>query len=176
VAGCIIFGMRNAIGGLLISLTILLPAQQPKPALSFNFNNIGFSANGRWVQGDLQGNAEYPNEVRFNCERSTKLCIEATASYFDGHPHVSIEYFQITKWDASGIVAVSSDSLCIMRNITISFSDKTIVEMRSAKPLDKKKLLESCKFFVDNGTGLSRLVIENSEEWNRNPYGEEAHK
>jgi hypothetical protein len=64
----------------------------------------------------------------------------------------------------------------MQRNVTISFSNKTIVEMRSAKSLDKRKLLESCKFFVDNGTSLSRLVIKNSEEWNTNPYGEVAHR
>jgi hypothetical protein len=170
------FGMRNLKYGAVILLCVLLHAQEAKPPLSFNFNNIGFSANGRWVSGNSQDKEGYPNEVEFNCERGTKLCTEATAAYFDGHPHVSIEYFQIKKWDSSGIVASSSDSLCILSNVTISFGNKTIVEMRSAKVLDKKKLLESCKFFVDNGTGLSRLIIKNSEEWNTNPYGEVAHR
>jgi hypothetical protein len=168
--------MRNILCGVLILLSGLVHAQEAKPTLTFNFNNIGFSANGRWVSGDSKGNASYPNEVEFNCERGTRLCTEATAAYYDGHPHVSIEYFQIDRWDASGIAASSSDSICVRRNVIISFSNKTVVETQTAKAMDKKKLLESCKFFGDNGTELSRLVIKNSPEWMSDPYGETAHR
>jgi hypothetical protein len=160
----------------IIFLAVLSRAQEAKPPLYFNFNNIGFSAVGSWVSGDTTNNAGRPSEVEINCERVAKLCTEATATYYDGHPHVSIDYFQIGRWDSDGILASSSDSLCVLRNVSISFSNKTIVETRSAKSLDKKKLLESCKFFVDNGMELSRLVIKNSEEWNTNPYGEVAHR
>ena len=157
-------------------LSVLSRAQETKPPLSFNFNSIGFSANGRWVAGDTKNREGYPNEVEFNCERGTKLCTEATAAYYGGHPHVSIEYFQVTKWDKDGIIANSSDSLCVVRDVIISFTNKTIVETHSAKSLDKKKLLESCKFFADDRGGLSRLVIKNSDEWIANPYGEVAHR
>jgi len=168
--------MKKLTIGFIIFLSVLSRAQEAKPPLYFNFNNIGFSAIGMWVSGGAKDDAGHPSEAEINCERVAKLCTEATATYYDGHPHVSIEYFQVRKWDSNGIVASSSDSLCMQRNVTISFSNKTIVEMRSAKSLDKRKLLESCKFFVDNGTSLSRLVIKNSEEWNTNPYGEVAHR
>jgi hypothetical protein len=168
--------MKKLTIGFIIFLSVLSRAQEAKPPLYFNFNNIGFSATGRWVSGDTKDDAGRPTEVEINCERVAKLCTEATATYFDGHPHVSIDYFQISRWDSEGILAGSSDSLCVLRKVSISFSNKTIVETHSAKNLDKKKLLESCKFFVDNGTELSRLVIKNSEEWNTNPYGEVAHR
>ena len=171
-----IFAMRNVIIGTLFSLSVLLHAEQAKPPLYFNYNNIGFSATGRWMPADSRDKAAFPREVEIDCERNTKLCTEAIAEYTDGQLHVSIDYLQIEKWDSNGIVASSSDSLCTLRNVTISFGDKTIVETLSAKSLDKKKLLESCKFFGDRSSATSRLVVRNSNEWIADPYGEGSNK
>src|SRR5580692_4885947 len=125
---------------------LILPAQAQttKPPLYFNHSNDGFSANGRWVPADAKQKAAFPTEVELDCDRITKSCVEATAEYYSGHPHVSIDYLQIDKWDTNGITASSSSGICMVRNVAISFGDKTIVQTVSSKTLDQEKL-KACK-------------------------------
>lgn len=174
-SGATITDMRSLRIGLAFFLILSAQAQTAKPPLYFNHNNDGFSANGRWIPADTKQTAAFPTEVELDCDRITKSCVEATAEYYSGHPHVSIDYLQIDKWDTNGITASSSSGICMVRNVTISFSDKTIVQTVSSKTLDQEKL-KACKLLGANATELERFVIKNSAQWISDPYGESLSK
>lgn len=166
--------MRHLLLGLSICL-LSAQAQKAKPPLYFYFDGLGFSANGRWISADPKQKGAFPSEVQLECNRSTKLCTEATAEYFSGHPHVSIDYLNIERWDANGIVASGSGSICMIRMLTISFADKTIVQAISSKVLSEEKRT-ACKFLSASGTELEKFVIKNSDAWVSDPYGESLSK
>ena len=82
---------------------------------------------------------QFPSETQINCDRQSKTCIAATAEYSSGHPHVSIEYFQLLKWDVDGIIATSNDAVCMQRTLLISFPNKAISISGMLKGLPKEK-------------------------------------
>src|SRR5271169_5923915 len=96
---------------LLILFSVPLSAQ--KPTLYFAGDNKDFSTRGRWVPSNAKEKAAYPSETQIDCQRQTNSCTEATAEYFSGHPHVTIDYFEIVKWDENGILATSADGICM---------------------------------------------------------------
>ena len=85
----------------------------------FGVDRTSFYADGRESE-----KTQFPSETQINCDRQSKTCIAATAEYYSGHPHVSIEYFQLLKWDVDGIIATSNDAVCMQRTLLISFPNK----------------------------------------------------
>jgi hypothetical protein len=158
----------------LVMLTATLSAQQKTPNLYFFVDANGFSANGRWVPADSKDKAAYPSETEIDCIRETKKCIEATADYSYGHPHVTVNYYDIVKWDGDGIIATSSALQCTINTIIVSFPSRNITEKSSLKKLDGG-MKDLCKFFKVE-TETSRFIIKNSDQWNADPYGESLHK
>ncbi|PWT82922.1 MAG: hypothetical protein C5B58_07340 [Acidobacteria bacterium] len=129
-----------------------------------------FVSSGRWVPSNPKDKAAFPSEVEIDCDAQTRMCIEATAEYFAGHPHVSIDYFDIMKWDANGIVASSSSAICMTRTILVSFADKSISDTHSEKVLDKDKK-GACASIRASGTETDVFVVKGSDKWEADPYG-----
>jgi hypothetical protein len=155
---------------LVMLVTASLSAQKTKPNLYFAGDQNAFSTNGRWVPSDAKEKAAYPSETQIDCQRQTNTCTEATAEYFSGHPHVTLDYFEIIKWDENGIIATSADGICMTETMIISFADKKISNTHSVKHMDKDKR-EACKAFGAGETSTDNFIIKNSEGWLANPYG-----
>jgi len=160
---------------LLSLLVMVVHAQTAGRNIYFNFDNNDFSANGRWVPSNSKEKPAYPSEIELDCDRLNRSCTEATAEYYSGHPHVSISYLHIDRWDANGIVASDLQPICMFRTVTISFADKTVTGTWSAKVLNKDKA-QACRTLGATGTNSERLILKNSTEWMSDPYGESLHK
>jgi hypothetical protein len=146
-------------------------AQQTKPALHFGVKDDSFYTSGRWVPSDPKDKAAHPSEVEIDCNGQQKICIEATAEYYSGHPHVSIDYLDITKWDTNGIIATSSSGICMTRTVLISFATMSISDTHSLKVLDKN-VKGACAYFGASDTEIDIFVVKGSDKWEANPYGE----
>jgi len=135
----------------------------------FSVDQTSFYADGRESE-----KSQFPSETQINCDRQSNTCIAATAEYYYGHPHVSIEYFQLLKWDADGIIA-TSDAICMQRTMIVSFPNKAISISAMLKSLPKEKI-EACKIFGASKPYTDVFVLKNSPEWNKDPYGESKDK
>lgn len=168
--GVSIRAMWKSFAGLLLTISLAAGAQTAKPNLYFAFDKNSFSSTGRWIPSDTKDKAANPAETEIDCDRLSRTCIEASAEYYGGHPHVSIDYFEITKWDADGIVARSSSGICMTRTLLISFADKSLSDTHAAKVMDKDKA-DACASFGASGTEIDVFVVKNSPKWQSNPYG-----
>jgi hypothetical protein len=140
-------------------------AQRSAPKVHFSFDNSSFYADGRESE-----KSEFPSETQINCDRPGKTCIAASAEYYSGHPHVSIEYFRVLKWDADGIIAIS-DALCMQRTMIVSFPNRGISVSGALKTLPKEKT-EACETLGASKPYTDVFVLKNSPQWNKDPYGE----
>ncbi|HWT66117.1 MAG TPA: hypothetical protein VN151_08380 [Terracidiphilus sp.] len=161
-------------------LLLMLPsmcanAQKIEPNLYFFMDSNSFSGTGRWVPSNSNEKAAYPSETEIDCNRISKTCIEATAEYYSGHPHVSVAYFAIVTWDAQQIIATSSDAICMVQTIIVSVPDKTISETHSIKKMSPEKA-QACETFGASGTQTDVFVVKNSPRWKSDPYGESSNK
>ena len=99
------------------------------PTLYFSVDRSSFSAEGSWVPANPKDHAAFQTETELDCEKRTGECIEASANYYAGHPHISVAYFQIIRWDSNGIVAANADGICAGRTLFIGFAAKHISDL-----------------------------------------------
>jgi len=111
------------------------------------------------------------SETEIDCDRQSKTCVEATAEYYSGHPHVSLAYFEVVKWDGNGLIATSSEAICMTETILISFPDKSVTGMHSMKKMDNDKK-QACTTFGAGEPFSESFVVKNSQRWKADPYGE----
>lgn len=154
---------------LVLTFGIKVSSFSQVPHLHFSVDRTSFYADG--IESDK---SLFPSETQINCDRQSGSCIAATAEYYFGHPHVSIEYFHLLKWDADGIIA-TSDAICMQRTLLISFPNKAISISGMLKSLPKEKT-EACETLGASEPYTDAFVIKNSPEWNKNPYGESRGK
>jgi hypothetical protein len=143
--------------------------QRSTPPVHFSFDSGSLYADGRESE-----KSQFPSETQVNCDRQSKMCIGATAEYYSGHPHVSIEYFQIVKWDADGIIA-TSDAICMQRTMIVSFPNKAISIAGTLKSLSKEKT-KTCETVGASRPYTDFFILKDSPEWNKDPYGESSGK
>ena len=154
--------MGNALA-VLILMSMSAFAQTKKPPLYFSGDLTAFYSVGKWEMANNEKMA-FPTETEIDCDPNGKFCVEATADYSFGKPHVNVEFFQVVKWDRNGIIATSSNSICMVRTLVVSFPEKSITGTRSLQKMtDDKK--EACKFFGAEGTSSEVFVVKNSERW-----------
>lgn len=161
--------VRYAGMALVLAFGIRVSAFAQAPPVHFSFDRTSFYADGRESEKSL-----FPSETQINCDRQNETCIAATAEYYSGHPHVSIEYFQLLKWDADGIIA-TSDALCMQRTMLISFPNKAISISGMLKSLPKERT-EACETWGASKPYTDVFVLKNSPGWNKDPYGERKGK
>lgn len=77
---------------LVLAFGIRASAFSQATPVHFGVDRASFYADGRESEKFL-----FHSETQINCDRQSKTCIAATAEYYSGHPHVSIEYFQLLK-------------------------------------------------------------------------------
>jgi hypothetical protein len=154
----------------LLSISAVAVAQKGgRPPVHFYSEPNSFYADGRWVSP--KGKSEFQSETQLNCTRQWDSCIAATAELYAGHPHVSIEYFQIVQWDKSGLVAVNADAICMKRTMVISFAEKSVSVFGAKKnmPEDTK---QACATVGASEPYTDSFLLKDSPQWNANPYGE----
>jgi hypothetical protein len=154
--------MRNALA-VTVLLSVSVFAQTKKPPLYFSGDLTAFYSVGKWEMANNEKMA-FPTETEIDCDPGGKFCVESTADYSFGKPHVNVEFFLVVKWDRNGIVATSSNSICMVRTLVISFPDKSITGTRSLQKMTDEKR-EACKTFGAEGTDSEVFVVKNSERW-----------
>jgi hypothetical protein len=162
--------MKNGWMAVLLFSTYL-SAQISPLHLHFAAGPISFYAAGRWVPSNPKEKSFAPSETEIDCNRKSASCVEATAEYYSGHPHVSLAYFDVVKWDENGIIATSSSSICMTETVLIAFADKTISAKHSMKILNSEKK-QACTTVGAGEPYIESFVIKNSLRWNADPYGE----
>jgi hypothetical protein len=128
----------------------------PFAPLLVEVNKAFASANGTW---DQNSSATARNAVTIECYPVSKECVEAiadadaTAGLFT----VRLDYWQVTSWTDTEVVAVKIES-CVTTTLTINASHKMVttvmrnggaVRGRCGVPLDKpiiQKLLDATPF------------------------------
>jgi hypothetical protein len=125
----------------LLAISSIAAAQNATPSVHFSVDPNNLYADGRWVPSKEK--SAFPSETQLNCMRQWRSCLAATAETYAGHPHVSIEYFQIVQWDDSGLAAVDADPICMKRTMVISFAGKTVSVSGSVKNVPKEQR-EAC--------------------------------
>jgi hypothetical protein len=157
--------MRRALLAAML-VTMSVSAQRINRPIYFNFDSGGFSATGKWVPADPKDKAAFPSETEIDCTKSEMSCVEATAEYYYGHPHVTVAEFQVVKWDVHGIIAASASGVCMTNTMLISFAEKSISETDSMKQLDDKTKV-ACNSIGAKKTEMSLFILKGSERWNK---------
>jgi hypothetical protein len=160
--------MAPAMKALIVLLLSLVQSQSDR-VLFFSYDRGSFSATGKWAStsSNPKDQIANPQEVQIDCFRARRECIEATAQYYMGNPHVDISYLSIIQWDKDGIIAVSSAGTCITNKLIFNFADKSITALDTPKqlPADQKK---ACAFF---GAGEApppyTFVVRGSLRWEK---------
>ena len=138
-------------------------AQSARP-IFFAYDKNGFSATGSWIPADTKTSSSVRSETEIDCFKNSLSCVEATAEFYSGHPHVTLNYLQVIKWDNDGIIASDSSGICMTVAVQISFAEKRISSTHSAKQLNDKTK-EACKYFGAEKTEEEIFVLRGSERW-----------
>jgi hypothetical protein len=158
--------LRTSIVFLVLSINAL--AQTAKNVVFFSFDSDSFTASGKWAatSHDPKDEPAYPAEVQIDCFKGYRMCIHATAEYYMGNPHISIQYYDISKWDRDGIVAASTSAVCMSNTILINFADQSILSTYSPKKLDEKTK-KACKDFGMEQSVIWTFVARGTDRWNK---------
>ena len=146
-----------------IAISLFATLSTSAQVIYFNHSEGGFSATGNWAVADPSVKAPL-SETEIDCFKNSKTCVEATAEYYMGHPHVSVNYLDLVKWDEDGIIATDSSGSCMVVTLQISFADKRISSTHSVKQLDDETE-KACKFFGAGETEEDIFVLKGSERW-----------
>jgi hypothetical protein len=149
----------------LVAICVFVTLTASAQVIYFDHSASGFFATGNWASADASVKAPL-SETRIDCFKNSKSCVEATAEYYMGHPHVSISYLDVLKWDGNGIIAADSSGSCMTVTVQISFADKRITSMHAVKQLDTETT-KACKFFGADKTEEEIFVLKGSERWNK---------
>ena len=160
-----------------LALCMVLPSTGQKASDGALFTLVGdmFSAVGKWIPSDPKDKPAYPEETQIDCFKSSMTCVEATADYYVGHPHVTIHYLVVNKWDKDGLIA-SGGGTCMTYTVLVSFAEKTLNASYALKQLpDKQK--DACQALGALKTEKTEMtfVLRNSERWNREREQEWLH-
>src|SRR5581483_5308089 len=140
-------------------------AKEDDPVLFFSVDRTGFSATGKWIPSDAGEKPAFPSETQIDCFRRSMECVEGTADFYMGFPHVTLNYLQVVKWDNDALIA-SSSAACMTNTILVAFAEKTLTATDSMKRLPEKQK-SACKFFGAEKTMHYAFVLMNSERWNK---------
>lgn len=120
---------RNLIVVVLLAVSIHAQTVRkagPETGAFFYAGKTNFLATGKWIPNDPGDKPAYPTETQLDCFRSMMQCVEGTADYYMGHPHITLNYLDVVKWDDNGIIATSNAGTCMTNTLVISFADKML--------------------------------------------------
>jgi hypothetical protein len=130
----------------------------------FSHDRNNFTATGDWAPADTKTVSSFPSETEIDCFKNSMSCVEATAEFYSGHPHVTLNYLQVIRWDDDGMVASDSSGICMTVTVQISFAEKRISSTHSAKQLNDK-MQQACKYFGAEKPEEDIFVLKGSERW-----------
>jgi len=151
---------------IVVVMLFMVSASAKESVLFFTYDKNSFSATGNWTPADQKEKASFLSETQIDCSRTGKSCVEATAEFYMGHPHVTLNYLQIIKWDNDGIIATDSSGICMAVTMQISFAEKHISSTHSMKQLDDEKK-QACSFFGAEKVQEDVFVVKGSARWNK---------
>jgi hypothetical protein len=159
---------KTAVATAVFLLFTCVPSTRPQSVspIFFSYDKSGFSATGSWIPTDTKTNSSVRSETEIDCFKNSLSCVEATAEFYSGHPHVTLSYLQVINWDNDGIIASDSSGICMTVAVQISFAEKRISATHSAKQLNDKTK-EACKFFGAEKTEEEIFVLKGSERWTK---------
>jgi len=160
---------KTAVTTVVLLLLTCAPGTRPQSAspLYFSYDKDSFTATGSWVPADTTKTiSSVHSETEIDCFKNDLSCVEATAEFYSDHPHVTLNYFQVLRWDNDGIIASDPSRICMTIAVQISFAEQRISSTYSAKQLDDKKK-EACKFFGAEKTEEDIFILKNSERWTK---------
>jgi len=159
---------KTALATGVLFLFTCAPSTRPQSVspIFFSCEKNGFSAMGSWIPTDTKTSSSVRSETEIDCFKNSLSCVEATAEFYSGHPHVTLNYLQVIKWDDDGIIASDSSGICMTVAVQISFAEERISSTHSAKQLNDKKK-EACKFFGAEKTEEEIFVLKGSERWTK---------
>jgi hypothetical protein len=148
-----------------VAISLFATLTASAQVIYFNHTKTTFFATGNWAAADA--NIKFPfSETQIDCFKNGKSCVEATAETYMGHPHVSINYLDVLKWDEDGIIATDSSGTCMTITVQISFADKRISATHAVKQLDTETA-KACTFFGAGKAEEEIFVLKGSERWNK---------
>jgi hypothetical protein len=158
---------KTAVTAVVLLLLTCAPSARPQSVspIFFSYDKNGFSATGSWVPADTTSSS-VRSETEIDCFKNSLSCVEATAEFYSGHPHVTLNYLQVLKWDNDGIIASDSSGICMTVAVQISFAEKRISATHSAKQLNEKTK-EACKHFGAEKTEEDIFVLRGSARWTK---------
>jgi hypothetical protein len=157
--------MKRAIAAIVLSAMPLVSSGK-ESVIFFTYDSNSLSATGEWIPADPKDKPAFPAETQIDCFRKALSCVEATAEYYYGHPHVTLNYLDVIRWDKNGLIATSSAAICMTNTMLVSFAEKSITITNSMKELDDKTK-GACNFFGAKNTEGYIFVLRGSERWNK---------
>lgn len=139
---------KTAVATVLLLLLTHAPSARPQSVstIFFSYDQNSFSATGSWIPADTTTSSSVRSETEIDCFKNSLSCVEATAEFYSGHPHVTLNYLQVIKWDNDGIIASDPSGICMTVAVQISFAEERISSTHSMKQLNDKKK-QACNFF-----------------------------
>ena len=82
--------------------------------------------------------------LEIDCFKAQDTCMVATASIVGSEPDITVEYYDVIRWDENGIVAENSEPICMTNQLNITFQDQSVMAIDSPKQ-NAKGFKDSCK-------------------------------
>jgi hypothetical protein len=147
---------------LVFVIAMPIPAQKP---IIFDVSDVVVGAKkiptrylfaeGKWSDaGDHIG----PVSTQIQCYKSLGFCDVANAFTTGGDANVSLDTFDILRWDSNEIIAVDSSPICMVNNLRVDLSAKRITLSSSDKGATKNP-------FCKDADKLTTAVLWGEEDF-----------
>ena len=117
---------------MILCVVHFVPATEPQraSAVYFNYDKEDFTATGNWIPANPKDEPAFASETEIDCFKQSMSCVEGTAEFYMGHPHITLEYLQVLKWDNDEIIATDSTGICMTVTIHVTFAEKRISSLK----------------------------------------------
>jgi hypothetical protein len=129
---------------LLLFVTVACAQERP---LRMNVTRGRFvTVTGKWkgTTGRQGDEVAYKHAVQIDCFKAQDTCMVATANIVGSEPDITVEYYDVIRWDENGVVAENKEPICVTNQLNISFQDQSVMAIDSPK-LNAKGFKDSCK-------------------------------
>jgi hypothetical protein len=117
------------------------------------------SARGKWkaTTGKPGDDPAFKHVVSIECWKERGQCLECTANVIEGEPDLELEYYEILRWDASGILAQNDSPDCMINQIIMNFREQSVTAIDSPKATAKGQR-HICKSSALSHTHAYKLI------------------
>lgn len=117
------------------------------------------SARGKWkaTTGKPGDEPAFKHVVSIECWKDRGQCLECTANVVGGEPDLELEYYEILRWDANGILAQNDSPDCMTNQLVVNFREESVMAIDSPKTT-AKGLRDICKSSALAHTQTYKLI------------------